>query len=83
VLLGLGADDVPTGCPTEPRSGGKPHLKPITRYGCSALLVDFSKPAIHRDPHTKSIDTICFDEILFDTTLEEINIPKPDAATPR
>jgi hypothetical protein len=21
-LLGLGADDVPTGCPTEPRSGG-------------------------------------------------------------
>jgi hypothetical protein len=42
--------------------------------------VYFSQPGIHRDPHSKSVDTIYFDDILCATTLEEIEIQKPDAA---
>ena len=42
--------------------------------------VYFSQPGIHRDPHTKSEDTIYFDDILCATTLEEIEIRRPDAA---
>ena len=42
--------------------------------------VYFSQPGIHRDPHTKSNDTIYFDDFLCATTLEEIKIQKPDAA---
>ena len=36
--------------------------------------VYFSQPGIHRDPHTKSVNTIYFDDILCATTLEEIEI---------
>ena len=39
--------------------------------------VYFSQPGIHRDPHTKSNDTIYFDDFLCATTLEEIEIQKP------
>ena len=39
--------------------------------------VYFSQPGIHRDPHTKSEDTIYFDDIVCATTLEEIAIEKP------
>jgi hypothetical protein len=39
--------------------------------------VYFSQPGIHRDPHTKSNDTIYFDDFLCATTLEEIKIQKP------
>lgn len=42
--------------------------------------VYFSQPGIHRDPHSKSVDTIYFDDILCATTLEEIEIQKPGAA---
>ncbi len=42
--------------------------------------VYFCQPGIHRDPHTKSVDTIYFDDFLCATTLEEINLRKPDAA---
>jgi hypothetical protein len=45
--------------------------------------VYFSQPGIHRDPHTGSEDTIYFDDILCATTLEEIEIRKPDAARSR
>jgi hypothetical protein len=38
--------------------------------------VYFSQPGIHRDPHTKSNDTIYFDDILCATTLEEIQLQK-------
>jgi hypothetical protein len=43
----------------------------------------FSQPGIHRDPHSKSVDTIYFDDILCATTLDEIEIRKPGAAKPR
>jgi hypothetical protein len=39
--------------------------------------VYFSQPGIHRDPHTKSVDTIYFDDIICATTLEEIKLQKP------
>jgi hypothetical protein len=39
--------------------------------------VYFSQPGIHRTPHTKSVDSIYFDDIICATTLEEINIHKP------
>jgi hypothetical protein len=39
--------------------------------------VYFSQPGIHRSPHTKSVDTIYFDDFLCATTLEEIEIEKP------
>jgi Polysaccharide lyase len=39
--------------------------------------VYFSQPGIHRDPHTKSNDTIYFDDFLCATTLDEIEIQKP------
>jgi Polysaccharide lyase len=42
--------------------------------------VYFSQPGIHRDPHTKSVDTIYFDDFLCATTLEEIEIQKPNTA---
>ena len=45
--------------------------------------VYFSQPGIHRDPHTRSVDTIYFDDILCATTLEEIELRKPDAAKPK
>jgi Polysaccharide lyase len=45
--------------------------------------VYFSQPGIHRDPHTKSVDTIYFDDILCATTLEEIEIQKPNKAQSR
>jgi hypothetical protein len=41
--------------------------------------VYFSQPGIHRTPHSKSVDTIYFDDILCATTLEEIEIRAPDA----
>ena len=41
--------------------------------------VYFSQPGIHRDPHTKSVDTIYFDDFLCATTLEEIKIQEPGA----
>ena len=44
--------------------------------------VYFSQPGIHRDPHTKSVDTIYFDDFLCATTLEEIKIQKPNTAAP-
>ena len=44
--------------------------------------VYFSQPGIHRDPHTKSVDTIYFDDFLCATTLEEINIQRPDTSKP-
>lgn len=37
----------------------------------------FSQPGIHRDPHSKSVDTIYFDDFRCATTLEEIKIQKP------
>jgi hypothetical protein len=40
--------------------------------------VYFSQPGIHRDPHTKSEDTIYFDDFLCATTLEEIELQKPN-----
>ncbi len=40
----------------------------------------FSQPGINRDPHTKSEDTIYFDDFLCATTLEEIEIQKPKSA---
>jgi hypothetical protein len=40
--------------------------------------VYFSQPGIHRTPHSKSVDTIYFDDILCATTLEEIEIQKPN-----
>jgi hypothetical protein len=42
--------------------------------------VYFSQPGIHRDPHTKSVDTIYFDDLVCATTLEEIEIQKPTTA---
>ena len=39
--------------------------------------VYFSQPGIHRDPHTKSVDSIYFDDFLCATTLEEIKIQNP------
>jgi hypothetical protein len=42
--------------------------------------VYFSQPGIHRDPHTKSVDTIFFDDILCGTTKDEIAIQEPTAA---
>jgi 2-haloacid dehalogenase len=42
--------------------------------------VYFSQPGIHRDPHTKSVDTIYFDDFLCATTLEEIEIQRPSTA---
>jgi 2-haloacid dehalogenase len=42
--------------------------------------VYFSQPGIHRDPHTRSVDTIYFDDFLCATTLEEIEIQKPKTA---
>ena len=42
--------------------------------------VYFSQPRIHRDPHTKSEDTIYFDDVPCATTLEEIEIQEPNAA---
>jgi hypothetical protein len=42
--------------------------------------VYFSQPGIHRDPHTRSEDTIYFDDILCATTLEEIAIQRPNTA---
>jgi len=42
--------------------------------------VYFSQPGIHRDPHTKSEDTIYLDDMLCATTLEEIKIQKPKIA---
>ncbi len=44
--------------------------------------VYFSQPGIHRDPHTKSEDTIYFDDILCATTLDEVEIRRPDGAKP-
>lgn len=44
--------------------------------------VYFSQPGIHRDPHSKSVDTIYFDDILCATTLEEIKLQLPDPAKP-
>jgi hypothetical protein len=44
--------------------------------------VYFSQPGIHRSPHTKSVDTIYFDDIICATTLEEIAIHKPKAEKP-
>jgi Polysaccharide lyase len=41
--------------------------------------VYFSQPGIHRDPHTKSVDTIYFDDFLCATTLDEIELQKPVA----
>jgi Polysaccharide lyase len=40
--------------------------------------VYFSQPGIHRSPHTKSVDTIYFDDIICATTLEEIAIRRPE-----
>lgn len=40
--------------------------------------VYFCQPGIHRDPHTKSVDTIYFDDFICATTLEEIEIRKPN-----
>ena len=40
--------------------------------------VYFCQPGIHRAPHAKSVDTIYFDDFLCATTLEEIQIQKPD-----
>ncbi len=39
--------------------------------------VYFCQPGIHRDPHTKSVDTIYFDDFVCATTLDEIKIEKP------
>ena len=41
--------------------------------------VYFCQPGIHRSPHTKSVDTIYFDDFLCATTLEEIKLQKPPA----
>ena len=41
--------------------------------------VYFCQPGIHRDPHTKSVDTIYFDDFICATTLEEIELRKPNA----
>ncbi|QEH36198.1 hypothetical protein OJF2_47580 [Aquisphaera giovannonii] len=40
----------------------------------------FSQPGIHRDPHSRTVDTIYFDDILCATTLEEIRLVKPGDA---
>jgi hypothetical protein len=45
--------------------------------------VYFSQPGIHRTPHSKSVDTIYFDDFLCATTLEEIQIQKPNPVTSR
>jgi hypothetical protein len=45
--------------------------------------VYFSQPGIHRDPHTKSVDTIYFDDFLCATTLEEVRIQETNAAKSR
>jgi hypothetical protein len=37
----------------------------------------FCQPGIHRDPHTKSVDTIYFDDFICATTLEEIKLENP------
>lgn len=37
----------------------------------------FCQPGIHRSPHTKSVDTIYFDDFICATTLDEIEIRKP------
>jgi hypothetical protein len=42
--------------------------------------VYFSQPGIHRDPHTKSVDSIYFDDVLCATTLDEIKIEEPNTA---
>ena len=44
--------------------------------------VYFCQPGIHRSPHAKSVDTLYFDDFLCATTLEEVNVQKPDAAKP-
>jgi hypothetical protein len=44
--------------------------------------VYFCQPGIHRSPHAKSVDTIYFDDFLCATTLDEINIQRPNAAKP-
>ncbi len=44
--------------------------------------VYFSQPGIHRSPPADSVDTIYFDDILCATTLEEIEIRRPDARKP-
>ena len=41
--------------------------------------VYFCQPGIHRDPHSKSVDTIYFDDFICATTQEEIEIRKPTA----
>jgi hypothetical protein len=45
--------------------------------------VYFSQPGIHRTPHSKSVDTIYFDDFLCATTLEEIALRKPDEVKPK
>ena len=40
--------------------------------------VYFSQPGIHRSPHARSVDTIYFDDIICATTLEEIEIRRPE-----
>ncbi len=45
--------------------------------------VYFSQPGIHRSPHTKSVDTIYFDDIICATTLEEIELRKLGAPKPK
>jgi hypothetical protein len=42
--------------------------------------VYFCQPGIHRDPHTKSVDTIYFDDFICATTLAEIKLEKPEPA---
>jgi hypothetical protein len=42
--------------------------------------VYFSQPGIHRSPHTKSVDTIYFDDVICATTVEEIAIEGPKDA---
>lgn len=39
--------------------------------------VYFCQPGIHRSPHTKSVDTIYFDDFICATKLNEIAIKKP------
>ena len=61
---------------------GRPVLdKKVQTKGPQSVY--FSQPGIHRDPHSQSVNTIYFDDILCATTLEEIGIRKPDAAKPK
>jgi hypothetical protein len=55
--------------------------KHLTTKG--AENVYFSQPGIHRSPHSKSNDTIYFDDFLCATTLEEIKLQEPDPAKSR